>query len=168
MLVAAEPVSAATTTADAPAATTPDPAFCSAFGDYYDAAFLVQFVTAFAQSLQPKAVAKTRSTILFVLSPKLQKLLDQMATSGAKPLRAAFRKQAAKFAAGTEILRDAGLTEAQITTLANASLHPSDSSGDLTGQTHLSKKKLNTAALYRSKNAGRNCVTGTMLNAAID
>ena len=39
-----------------------------------------------------------------------------------------------------------------------------------TGERRLAERvlKIADAALYRSKNAGRNCVTGTMLNAAID
>jgi diguanylate cyclase (GGDEF)-like protein len=39
-----------------------------------------------------------------------------------------------------------------------------------TGERRLAERvlKIADAALYRSKNAGRNCVTGTMLNAAGD
>jgi len=132
-------------------ATTPPDTFCRAFGEYYDAAFLVHFVTAFAQSLEPKSVARTRTSILLVLSPKLEKLLGQMATTASKPLRAPFRRQAAWFARGTRILRRAGLTDDQIKTLADAALHSTSATDDLVGATKLTKKKLNAAVAQFSK-----------------
>ena len=133
-------------TASTTAAGTPAPEFCRAFGDYYDAAFLVQFVTAFAQALSKKAVAKTRTTLLLVLSPKFQELTAAMATTASKTLRPAFRRQAAKFATGIKILRAAGLTSDQITALAESPLHTNSATQDnLLGKANLSKKKLNAA-----------------------
>jgi hypothetical protein len=149
-LAVAYPIGALTT-ADAPAARTPTDEFCTAFGDYYDAAFLVQFVTAFAQSLQPKAVAKTRTSMMLVLAPKLEKLLGEMSKSASKPLRATFRKQEKQFARGSKLLRDAGVTSEQITALANVPLHTTSAAGDLLGETKLPRKKLNAVVAKFAK-----------------
>jgi hypothetical protein len=144
MIVAGGPAGAVTASRVS-TASTPPAEFCTAFGEYYDAAFLVQFITAFAQSLKPKAAAKTRTSILLVLAPKLQKLLGEMATTGATPLRAPFSKQAKQFARGTQILRAAGLSDAQIQTLADTPLHTTSATDDLLGNTPITKKKLNAA-----------------------
>ena len=144
-MVLVGPAAASTPQAD------PPPTFCTAFGEYYDVAFLVQFVTAFAQSLAPKSVTKTRDNFLLVLSPKLQKLLTQMATTASKPLRPAFKREAAKFARGVQTLRSAGLTPAQITALADAQLHATSASQDLVGKAKISKKKLQTALAQFTK-----------------
>ena len=135
----------AATAARVSTASTPPAEFCNAFGEYYDAAFLVQFITAFAQSLKPKAAAKTRTSILLVLSPKLQKLLGEMATTGSTPLRAPFAKQVKQFARGTQLLRAAGLNDTQIKALADAPLHTTSATDDLLGKTPITKKKLNAA-----------------------
>jgi hypothetical protein len=152
LAIPASSTATASMTASTTAAGTPAPEFCRAFGDYYDAAFLVQFITAFAQALSKKAVDKTRTTFLLVLSPKFEKLTSEMATTASAPLRSAFRRQAAKFARGTKILRAAGLSQDQITALAEVPLHASTAAQEnLLGKVNLSKKKLNAALVAFKK-----------------
>ncbi len=123
----------------------PSARFCTAFGEYYDVANFMLYISAFAQQVDPKSADDTRTTFLLVLSPKLTNVLTELGKTAAKPLRPAFRRQAARFAEGTQILRKAGLGDAQIRTLADTPLHQGADSTDLLGTATISRKKLRQA-----------------------
>ena len=109
----------------------PNAEFCSGFADYFAASVVVQFAVGLADSFDTKHTGKAeevRSSFLLVLSPKLELITRTMARSGPTLLRGAFAKQAKAFGIGVKLLRGAGLTDAQITQIAHATIDSTDTS----------------------------------------
>lgn len=128
----------------------PDAEFCSGFSDYFAASVVVQFAVGLADAFDTKHTGKAeevRSSFLLVLSPKLELVTRTMARSGPALLRPPFAKQAKAFGIGVGLLRDAGLTEAQITEIAHAAIDSSDTSLEqLTGKIDVSAAAIRKAA----------------------
>jgi hypothetical protein len=133
VLVAAAPgVSPATAgAAGASAQRAPGAEFCSGFADYFAASVVVQFAVGLADAFDTGHTGKAeevRTSFLLVLSPKLELVTRTMAQSGPALLRPPFAKQAKAFGIGVGLLRKAGLTEAQITGIAQGAIDSGDTS----------------------------------------
>lgn len=131
----------------------PNDRFCSAITDHYRVGFIVALAASFAEGLGDeagkKAAEEARNTLLFVLSPKLEKLTRTMSKTAPDPaLARVMKRQAKAFKQGIEMLRDAGVPEKAIKTLADL---PLDSGSDtdfdeIVDDAKVSKKKIELAA----------------------
>jgi hypothetical protein len=127
MLVLAALAASAVATVHQPA---PSDRFCTGFNDYYAASFTAALAAGFAEAFGEDGNGadpdEVRGSILLVLSPKLEHVTGQLASSAPKVLRPVFRAQRKSFAKGVGILEDLGLTSDQLDQLATL---PTDVSG---------------------------------------
>jgi hypothetical protein len=129
----------------------PSDKFCTAINQHYQVGFLVALAAAFAEGLgdkeNKKPAEEARNTLLFVLSPKLEKLTRTMAQTAPDPqLAKALKRQSKAFKQGIALLRDTGVPDKAIKTLADLPLDSDTDPDQIVGDAHISKKKIAAAA----------------------
>jgi hypothetical protein len=129
----------------------PSSSTCTSFGEFYSVQFLLAFVGGFADAAagpdKKDEVADAKSVAQLIFSPKLQKVTAELATSAPKVLRNGWSKAAKAYGEGVKILRDLGLTDKQISQLANADLNQNDKvdSKEFNDKYHVTKAELTAA-----------------------
>jgi hypothetical protein len=148
MLGAATVSNASATAARKP--TVPSDRFCTAFGDYFQIVFQLQFVTAFASlgESKPKTTPDdARNLFLLVLSPKLERVTRQMVVEPKTHLRALFTKQNKSFRVALDLLRGVGFTDKQLVVISKSALDTSDAElKRVVGEVKATKAQMNAAA----------------------
>ncbi len=126
----------------------PAPGFCDPLAQYFDLSFQIQFIKAFAGATGDDDAANAAGdALVLVLAPKLEQLTRSMAATAPSALRRSLERQATRFAEGTALLEEAGLTPQQVATLAAAPLDLDATSLDaLLGQVDVPKDELEAAA----------------------
>lgn len=127
----------------------PSRATCEAFADYFQVEYLVAFATAFASlgdaNDADKAATEIADTFHLILSPKMERVTRTLARGTSPALRSLFRRQSAAFAAGVELLAGAGITKAQLASLASLDLGPNTDLQAVFGDVRLDKQELDAA-----------------------
>jgi hypothetical protein len=153
--------------ADARRAPLTDP-YCQSFADFYTITLVIEFSVrlfeAFSQlpdSTEEVAGAsgvpgdddgdgipdaeQLRATYYALLSPKLESLASRLEATGPKPLESWFRRHQETYTRGVELLRDAGLSEAQLDAIAESPIEADTSEvSQITGDLDLDDDALET------------------------
>ncbi len=148
---------------------TPSADACTALADYYEVSIVIAVITGFAEAFEglgeessgdassgsettistaePLDADQLRNVFYLVLSPKLEDSTATLADEGPRSVRRAFARQRDVFAEGVEILRDLGLTRAQIEEIRALNLGVDEETPEsLTGDLGVSEAEVEEAA----------------------
>ena len=110
------------------------------------------FAKAFAEEGQELDADDARNVALLLLSPKLEPLTADLAKTAPKSTRKLFSLQAKVYGKGVDLLRDLGLTDAQIQAIADADLNSdTGDSTEFTDEFGVTKAEVTAAAAKLGK-----------------
>jgi hypothetical protein len=141
--------------------------YCQSFSDFYTITLVIELQLGLFEAFSelPDSTEETtgepgdtdgdgiadvdqlRASYYVVLSPKLEALVADLVATGPKALKPLFRTHRDAYGRGVELLRDAGLSEAQLDEIAESTIEPgtSDVSG-LTGDVDVEDEAFETLA----------------------